>query len=151
MIVDSMDPVRLPGVVLRGCIDRQGLPRTCAIRKCRRDNACTGPFVSFDPQSLRFVPSRPSDDPGASLPPCCHALDQASFAALAHLHEKVLELTANQPGKGVLEQTRAIAARSWAGASFAAEPPPETQKPLPSENIRAKAAPETDIGEQHAP
>ena len=141
MIVDSMDAARLPAAMLRACINHEGLPRTCAIRKCRRDNACTGPLLSLDCESMRLVSSRPSDDPDASLPPCCHALDEASFAALSRLYDAVRTGVANRLGGDFPERTRAIAA----------EPAPEAQKPLPSENIRAKGAAEQDIGEHHAP
>jgi hypothetical protein len=125
MKVSTTDVPRLAGVILRACATNFRLHETCAIRKCRRDGGCTGPMLRCEADGSGFVPALSSDDPEECAPFCCLALPGPVRQQVAGMQQRAVQQVAGRPGHVYPEETRAIAARSWAGAFFAAEPVPE--------------------------
>ena len=132
MKISFNDPDRLARAVLRNCATRYRLPRTCAIRKCRRDGACTGPLLRYDEAGRRFCLAA-ADGSDAIAPLCYIMLDHGWRDVLSKTQAGIIERIAHRPGIVVPEKTRTIAARRWRSFSIPAavpdadDPPPAPQ------------------------
>jgi hypothetical protein len=119
MKISITDVPRLTLAILRACATGLRLHETCTIRKCRRDGGCSGPMLHHDADTQRYVPARPSDDSRHCAPLCCLALDGPVRHEVAAIQKRLLQRIAGRPGQVFLEETRAIAARSWRAIAIA--------------------------------